>query len=64
LVKKTWDTRWERYFRALKQLKVESAFHEYYRGWIWNFLKAIKPKRWKEAQKEEVELFLRELTDC
>jgi hypothetical protein len=31
-VKKTWEARWERYFLALKQSKVEPVFHEFYWG--------------------------------
>jgi integron integrase len=56
--KLAWDRRWERYFMALKQAKVEPGFHDFYRGWIWGFLKAIKPKGWREAESRDVEQFL------
>lgn len=58
-----WDRRWERYFMALKQAKVEPGFHEFYRGWIWGFIKAIKPKGWREAESRDVEQFLACMVD-
>ena len=48
-----WDRRWERYFMALKQANVEPGFHEFYRGWIWGFIKAIKSKELREAESNE-----------
>jgi hypothetical protein len=41
---------WQRFRMVLKQNSVEPKFHDFYRIWVWNFTKSIKPKRLGEAE--------------
>ena len=47
---------------ALKQRGVEPRFQDYYRTWVWGFLSFIKPRKFEEAGKDDVRLFLERLS--
>lgn len=53
-----WEERWARYFQILIQHRVEPKFHDFYRVWVWNFMKSIKPRRWREAESVDVTEYL------
>ncbi len=56
-----WEERWARYFHVLVQQRVEPKFHEFYRYWVWNFMKSIKPRRWREADCVDVTTYLQRI---
>ena len=56
-----WDNRWERFKMALTQDGVEPRFQDYYRGWVLGWLKFIKPKRFQEAECDDLTHFLTKL---
>lgn len=47
---------------ALKQRGVEPRFQDYYRAWVWGFLSFIKPRKFQEAGRDDVRLFLERLS--
>jgi len=46
---------------ALKRRGVEPRCHDFYRGWVLAFIKFIRPKKFSEANQEDVENFLVEM---
>ncbi|MFA7233273.1 MAG: integron integrase [Terrimicrobiaceae bacterium] len=46
---------------ALKQRGVEPRFQEYYRAWVWGFLGFIKPRKFEQAEADDVRQFLGKL---
>lgn len=58
LTSATWDEKWVRFRLALKQRGVEPQFANFYRGWILNFFKFLKPKKFSEATEIDAQLFL------
>ncbi len=47
-----------RFRMALKLRGVEPRFQDYYRAWVWGFLSFLKPRKYEEADIEDVNQFL------
>ncbi len=56
-----WDDRWVRFRMALSARGVEPGYQDFYRHWIWEFLKAIKPRTFQKAVESDVGDFLQQL---
>ena len=53
-----WDDRWARFAMGLSSRGVDPARHEFCRIWVRKFLAFIKPRKFEEAVKEDVEGFV------
>jgi integron integrase len=58
-----WENRWIRFRMALKIAGVEPKMHDYCRGWVLGFLGYLKPKRFSQAQEDDVRGYLEKLAD-
>jgi hypothetical protein len=43
---------------ALKERGIEPGYHDFYRQWIWEFLKSLKPELFQQGLEVDVRKFL------
>ena len=55
---RVWEGRWVRFRLALKERGIEPGYHDFYRQWIWEFLKSLKPKLFQQGLEVDVRRFL------
>ena len=57
----TWDNRWVRFRMALKEAGVEPRAHEFCRGWVLRFIGFIKPAKFDQCSREDLERFFQKM---
>ena len=54
----SWDDRWGRFSRGLLDRGVVAGKHDFFRNWVRKFIGFIKPRKWDQALREDVEQYL------
>lgn len=58
-----WEDIWARFSLGLLALGLEAGKHGFYQAWVRNFFKFLKPRKWNQADREDVESFLNFLVE-
>jgi integron integrase len=53
-----WDERWARFSLGLLHRGVVAGKHDFYRNWVRKFIGLMKPRKWNQALREDVEQYL------
>jgi hypothetical protein len=53
-----WDKRLARFSQGLLARGIVAGKHDFFRNWVRKFVGFIKPKRWNQVLREDVEQFL------
>jgi len=56
-----WEDRWARFSRGLLNVGVVAGKHTFYQAWVRKFFSFLKPKRFEQAERGDVEGYLGEL---
>jgi len=56
-----WDARWVRFRMALTEHGVEPGYHDFYRHWVRDFVKTLKPRFFRQATVADLKQFLQGL---
>ena len=56
-----WDERWARFSLGLLDRGVVAGKHDFYRNWVRKFTGFVKPRKWNQALREDVEQYLASL---
>jgi integron integrase len=58
-----WEEIWGRFFMGLESGGVEVGKRGFYQGWVRKFFKFLKPRKWDQAERGDVEDFLRGMVE-
>jgi len=53
-----WDDRWARFSQGLLAWGIVAGKHDFFRNWVRKFIGFVKPRKWDQARRDDVEQFL------
>lgn len=53
-----WDERWLRFSQGLLARGIVAGKHDFFRNWVRKFIGFVKPRKWNQARRDNVEQFL------
>ncbi len=53
-----WDDRWARFSQGLLARGIVAGKHDFFRNWVRKFIGFVKPRKWDQARRDDVEQFL------
>ena len=53
-----WDERWARFSQGLLSRGIVAGKHDFFRNWVRKFIGFVKPRKWNQALREDVEQYL------
>ena len=53
-----WDYRWARFSQGLLSRGIVAGKHDFFRNWVRKFIGFVRPKKWDQALREDVEQYL------
>ena len=53
-----WDERWARFSQGLLTRGIVAGKHDFFRNWVRKFIGFIKPRKWDQALRDDVEQYL------
>jgi len=53
-----WDERWARFSQGLLARGFIAGKHDFFRNWVRKFIGFVKPRKWDQARRDDVEQFL------
>ena len=56
-----WEDEWARFSLGLLKVGVKAGKHEFYQSWVRKFFSFLKPRKWNQAVREDVERYLAKL---
>jgi integron integrase len=53
-----WDERWARFSQGLLSRGIVAGKHDFFRNWVRKFIGFVKPRKWDQALRDDVEQYL------
>ena len=54
-----WDERWARFSQGLLSRGIVAGKHDFFRNWVRKFIGFVKPRKWDQALRDDVEQYLK-----